>query len=184
MSGENYRSATKCRIKHKIIHLNAYTRVPATINCNAAFGTVLAHEPGWNDPPPKLVSKKPATTAEANDDTPDREEMFRQTQTVFDDYVQTVEESRRATVQKRFNLMYQQWTDKKLPEGLEKLIFKLAIALSKQDIKRAHAVHRTIVCDYGSVCVMWAPVLRHPIVELQQRSEETASDENSILQPI
>ncbi|XP_035898009.1 steroid receptor RNA activator 1-like [Anopheles stephensi] len=154
MSGENYRSATK------------------------------SHEPGWNDPPPKLVGKKPAPTTDATDSLPDREEMFRQTQTVFDDYVQSVEEARRPTVQKRFQLMYQQWTDKKLPEVLEQLIYKLAIALSKQDVKRANAVHRTIVCDYGSICVMWAPVLRHPIVELQQRTEDAANDENSILQPI
>ncbi|XP_050073083.1 uncharacterized protein LOC126561177 [Anopheles maculipalpis] len=154
MSGENYRSATK------------------------------SHEPGWNDPPPKLVSKKPATASEETDNTPGREEMFHQTKSIFDAYVQTVEEVRRANVQKRFNLMYQQWADKKLPEGLEKLIYKLAIALSNQDVKRANAVHRTIVCDYGSVCVMWAPVLRHPIVELQQRCDDTASEENSILQPI
>uniref|UniRef100_A0A182LYX4 SRA1/Sec31 domain-containing protein n=1 Tax=Anopheles culicifacies TaxID=139723 RepID=A0A182LYX4_9DIPT len=154
MSGENYRSPTK------------------------------SHEPGWNDPPPKLTSKSSVTASGGSENTPSREEMFRQIQTVFDEYVQRSEEGRRATVQKRFNLMYQQWTDKKLPEVLEKLIYMLVTALQEQDVNRANAVHRTIVCDHGSVCVMWAPVLRHPIMELQQRGEETGNDDNSIVQPI
>uniref|UniRef100_A0A182W4F6 SRA1/Sec31 domain-containing protein n=1 Tax=Anopheles minimus TaxID=112268 RepID=A0A182W4F6_9DIPT len=154
MSSENYRSPTK------------------------------SHEPGWNDPPPKMMSKTPVTASGGSESTPSREEMFRQIQTVFDEYVQRVEEARRATVQKRFNLMYQQWTDKKLPEVLEKLIYMLVTALQDQDAKRANAVHRTIVCDHGSVCVMWAPVLRHPIMELQQRDEEAGKDDNSIVQPI
>ncbi|XP_053667561.1 steroid receptor RNA activator 1-like [Anopheles marshallii] len=154
MSGENYRSPTK------------------------------SHEPGWNDPPPKLASKRPVTTSDGSDNTPSREGMFDQIQTVFNEYVQRVDDTRRATVQKRFNLMYQQWTDKKLPEVLEKLIYMLATALLDQDVNRANAVHRTIVCDHGSVCTMWAPVLRHPIMELQQRSDQTGHDENSIVQPI
>ncbi|XP_049287378.1 steroid receptor RNA activator 1-like [Anopheles funestus] len=154
MSSENYRSPTK------------------------------SHEPGWNDPPPKIVSKPPVSASDGSDNIPSREEMFGKIQTVFDEYVQRVEESRRSTVQKRFNLMYQQWTDKKLPEVLEKLIYMLVTALLDQDVNRANAVHRTIVCDHGSVCVMWAPVLRHPIMELQQQSEEAGNDNNSIVQPI
>lgn len=156
MSSENYRSPTK------------------------------SHEPGWNDPPVKLASKSPVTTAPGGSESvpASREEMFHQIQTVFDEYVQRVEEARRPTVQKRFNLMYRQWTDKKLPEGLEKLIYMLATALLDRDVNRANAVHRTIVCDHGSVCVTWAPVLRHPIMELQQQGDETANDDHSILQPI
>ncbi|EAA06646.2 AGAP000482-PA [Anopheles gambiae str. PEST] len=156
MSGENYRSATK------------------------------SHDPGWNDPPPIPTSHKPRAggakadkkqeenAAPATEDSlPEREEMIGQIRTVFDGYVQQLEESRRANVQKRIDLLYDQWAKGTLPEQLEALIYRLSAALLDEDDVRANVLHRTIVCDHAGKCAQWAPVLRQLIFVLQLRNEQT-----------
>uniref|UniRef100_A0A182KAX2 SRA1/Sec31 domain-containing protein n=1 Tax=Anopheles christyi TaxID=43041 RepID=A0A182KAX2_9DIPT len=152
------------------------------------------HDPGWNDPPPISTSLKPRTgikTEQKNENIdapsgslPDREEMFLQLRTAFDEYVQRLEESRRENVQKRINLLYDQWTNRTLPEELETLIFRLSTALLDEDDVRANVLHRTIVCDHGNKCSQWAPVLRQFIFVLQLRNEETKSVADQIVQPL
>uniref|UniRef100_A0A182PT44 SRA1/Sec31 domain-containing protein n=1 Tax=Anopheles epiroticus TaxID=199890 RepID=A0A182PT44_9DIPT len=167
MSGENYRSATK------------------------------SHDPGWNDPPPIPIAHKAraaGTKAEqkqkeddgaGNAKAPDRDVMITQVRTVFDEYVQRLEESRRANVQKRINLLYDQWTNRTLPEELEILVYNLSTALLDEDDVRANVLHRTIVCDHASKCAQWAPMLRQLIFTLQLRNERTKPiGADPIVQPL
>ncbi|KFB38784.1 hypothetical protein ZHAS_00006294 [Anopheles sinensis] len=207
MSGENYRSATKSHEPG----WNDPPKVPAGIgtgsqqpklalNKRVAFplqsrppavqptgppGAPPIIQPPLGPPstaPPggEAKERKPEGTAEP---VADRDGMFAQVRAALDGSIQRLEESRRDETQKRINLIYEAWTAGRLAEGLEKHLHSLASALEEMDAARAGAIHRSIICDYGGKCALWAPALRQLIFALPQPTDEQ-NEANVIAKPV
>uniref|UniRef100_A0A182QLE8 SRA1/Sec31 domain-containing protein n=1 Tax=Anopheles farauti TaxID=69004 RepID=A0A182QLE8_9DIPT len=157
---------------------------------NPSSPTELAASPGKVPPsstptPLPLIPKSIPTGSdgtpvvnipEAPTELPTQDELLVQIRTVFDEFAQQLEETRRADVQKRVNLIYEQWTERMLPAGLEKHIYDFSTALKEKDDIRANVVHRSIVCDYGSKCALWGPALRQLIFALQKCNEQEVQE--------
>ncbi|XP_058127525.1 steroid receptor RNA activator 1-like [Anopheles ziemanni] len=212
MSGENYRSATKSHepgwndppkvpagasgsgsqqpklALNKRVAFPLQSRPPAVQPTNGPPGAPPIIQPPLGPPataaPPGGVAKerKQADTAETM--VADREEMLALVRAALDDSIHRLEESRREETQKRINLIYEAWTAGKLPEGLEKHLHSLASALEEMDAARAGAIHRSIICDYGGKCALWAPALRQLIFALPQPQNDEQNEPNVIAKPV
>uniref|UniRef100_A0A182NVH1 SRA1/Sec31 domain-containing protein n=1 Tax=Anopheles dirus TaxID=7168 RepID=A0A182NVH1_9DIPT len=212
MSGENYRSATHDpgwndppkvatppgatgNVQPKTL-LNKRVPFPLQrpgINSSPATPSTTSSSQAPPLPQiPKSVPTGPAVAPGANSaanqdaELPNQDEMLRQIQAVFDEFVQYLDDpEKQADVEKRVNLIYQQFAENKLPDRLQKHLYELSSALKDKDDVRANVAHRSIACEYGSMSGMFAPVLRQFIFALQNEktgtnneNEETDSKEN------
>uniref|UniRef100_A0A182J0E9 SRA1/Sec31 domain-containing protein n=1 Tax=Anopheles atroparvus TaxID=41427 RepID=A0A182J0E9_ANOAO len=175
-------------------------RVAFPLQNRAPLATTQVGQPGNGQPPsnqpplapPSMVPPSAAKPTggpqervhEVGTEAPaDREEMFREVRAALDGSIQRMEEGRREEIQKRINLIYESWTAGKLPGALEKHLHNLANALTETDAARASGIHRSIICDYGSKCALWAPALRQLIFTLPQHTEDR-TEGNVIAKPI
>ncbi|ETN62515.1 hypothetical protein AND_005795 [Anopheles darlingi] len=150
---------------------------------------MMAGPPPSVGPPVTNRRNRPTSESSADQHEPtsasaDREAQFCQIHSVLNECVERLDVNRQPEVQKRLKLLYEAWSGKKLEAGLEQYLYQFATALKEQDATRAGSVHRSIICDFGSKCTLWAPALRQLIFALPATDTVEQPSDSVIVNPI
>ncbi|XP_050099340.1 steroid receptor RNA activator 1-like [Anopheles aquasalis] len=153
-------------------------------------GAPMVAGPPPSGGPPVTFRRRPTSESSGDQHEPvsagteSREDQFRLLQSALNECVERLDTNRRPEVQKRLNLINEAWSGEKLGAGLEQYLHQFATALKEQDATRAGSVHRSIICDFGSKCTLWAPALRQLIFALPPTDSGEQPSDSVIVNPI
>lgn len=192
----------------KWAYCNAQTSVTPTkrvLNKRVAFPLAAAQTTNKESPlnkplnmPPLLKSSSNLTTShppllhhsninieETSEIKIDKEETLSNVLTNMEAVINkhVLEKSKAEEIKKRLDVLKVAWNEDKLNNMIYKNILDLSTALQEGNVEKADEIHVALMMQHASLCSAWIPGIRHIILELKTKMQNSSVTQSQGLEP-